>query len=91
METQIGIKTRQQDIIYFSMSVSQQRAKVLQMQGQRKQMGEKLDWDDQAAVSAFNTFQSSLAAEESKLSALEKEERESKNKSQEWDFDGDYD
>ena len=73
------------------MSVSQQKAKVLQMQGQRKQMGEKLDWDDQAAVNAFNAFQSSLKTEESKLAALEKKERASNNESRGWDFDGDYD
>ena len=73
------------------MSVSQQKAKVLQMQAQRKQMGEKLDWDDQAAVNKFNAFQSSLKKEEQVLAALEKKARESKNKSKEWDFDGDWD
>ena len=73
------------------MSVSQQKAKVLQMQAQRKQMGEKLDWDDQAAVNKFNAFQSSLKKEEQVLAALEKKDRESKNKSKEWDFDGDWD
>ena len=73
------------------MSVSQQKEKVLQMQAQRKQMGEKLDWDDQAAVNKFNAFQSSLKKEEQVLAALEKKDRESKNKSNEWDFDGDGD
>ena len=49
-------------------------------------MGEKIDWDNQAAVQAFNSFQESLKAEENKLASLEKQSTK-----KEWDFDGDWD
>jgi len=71
------------------MSVSQQKAKVQSMQAQRKERGEKLDWNDQAAVQSFNTFQESLKREEQNLAALEKKASEKKGK--EWDFDGGWD
>ena len=73
------------------MSVSQQKAKVLSMQNQRKERGEKLDWNDQAAVQSFNAFQDSLKREEQNLAALEKKAREKKDQGRDWDFDGDWD
>ena len=47
------------------MSTQQQKAKVAQMQAQRKEMGEKLDWGNESAVKAFNAFQDQLKQEES--------------------------
>ena len=65
------------------MSTQQQKAKVAQMQAQRKEMGEKLDWGNESAVKAFNAFQDQLKQEESKLATLQKEAKEGT-----WDFDG---
>eukprot|EP00942_MAST-04A_sp_MAST-4A-sp1_P003771 g3771.t1 len=67
------------------MSVNAQKAKVSQMQAQRKSMGEKLDWDDAAAVKTFNAFQNALKKEEQHLVTLQKEAKEGT-----WDFDGDF-
>ena len=51
-------------------------------------MGEKLDWGDQAAVKAFNSFQESLKSEEGKLATLE---TQASRQQKEWDFDGGWD
>ena len=65
------------------MSLNAQKAKVARMREERKKMGEKVDWGNQAAVQAFNSFQESLKAEENKLASLEKQSNK-----KEWDYDG---
>ena len=67
------------------MSVTAQKAKVSQCSA-KKSIGEKLDWDDAAAVKKFNAFQNALKKEEQHLVTLQKEAKEGT-----WDFDGDFD
>ena len=46
---------------------------------------ETLDWGNEAAVKAFNSFQESLKSEEGKLASLE---TQASRQQKEWDFDG---
>ena len=70
------------------MSLNAQKAKVAKMRDQRKKMGETLDWGNEAAVKAFNSFQESLKSEEGKLATLE---TQASRQQKEWDFDGGWD
>ena len=65
------------------MSLNAQRQKVARMEQERKPKAAKVDWDNQGAVQAFNSFQQSLQKEQSKLAEMEKDAKQGN-----WDYDG---